>query len=184
MILKRNFIEEIPWPVHDHTTVKLSKRVCFLHMLLYYFGQCLCRKIIFFTSQVWSHTTDGICCSCLTYNKRCLVEMVLTICDVLKDTKVECIKPETSQSHIQQFCVLQKFYLKWTGQNRRQKVSNGRDLHLCRGAWHWKFDKTPLTYTASHFNLRGLGTSTGGLRPPRPPWQRDWNRFKNNIRYL
>jgi len=138
-------------------------------MLLYYFGQCLCRKIIFFTSQVWSHTTDGICCSCLTYNKRCLVEMVLTICDVLKDTKVECIKPETSQPHIQQFCVLQKCYRKRTGQNRRQKVSNGRALHLSRGAWHWKSDKTPLTYTASHFNLRGLGTSTGGLRPPRPP---------------
>jgi len=69
-----------------------------------------------------------------SYIKQCLVEMVLTICDVLKDTKVECIKPETSQPRIQQFCVLQKCYLKWTGQNRRQKVSNGRALHLSRGA--------------------------------------------------
>jgi len=57
-------------------------------------------------------------------------------------------------------------------QNRRQKVFN-RGLCVCaRGLDIIKINKTPLIYSASYFNLRGLGAL----------WRRDCrNGYANNF---
>jgi len=54
-------------------------------------------------------------------------------------------------------------------QIRRQKVVNRGALRLCggalrshRGGFTFKFDKTPLIYSVSYFNLGGLEALYGG----------------------
>ena len=61
-------------------------------------------------------------------------------------------------------------------QNHRQKVVN-RGLYVCAGGFTFvhggltfNFDKIPLIYAVSYFNLRGLELSLGGkISPPNPP---------------
>jgi len=77
---------------------------------------------------------------------------------------VSCQGKRRTENH-----VLQK-------QNRRQKVVKRGVLHLCggalrscRGGLTFKFEKTPLTYSVSYFNLGGLELCLGGISPPKPP---------------
>jgi len=54
-------------------------------------------------------------------------------------------------------------------QNRRQKVFNRGALHLCRGTWHWKFDKNSTDLYCFIFQFGEIVASLGGLSLPKPP---------------
>jgi len=54
-------------------------------------------------------------------------------------------------------------------QNRRQKVVNRGVLRSCRGDLTFKFDKNPLTYSASYINLVGLELCLGVAKPSKAP---------------
>jgi len=65
-----------------------------------------------------------------------------------------------------------------TIQNRCQKFFSSGALRLCRQACCLlKFDQTPLIYSVSYYNLRGLGALFVGAKPTKTPVATGLKRF-------